>query len=43
VVGGIIPDEDAAWLRERGVAAVFTPKDYDVAVILDNVVDLLAS
>lgn len=43
VVGGIIPDEDAVWLRERGVAAVFTPKDYDVAVILDNVVDLLAS
>ena len=43
VVGGIIPDEDATWLRERGVAAVFTPKDYDVAVILDNVVDLIAS
>lgn len=43
VVGGIIPDEDATWLRDKGVAAVFTPKDYDVAVILDRVVDLLAS
>lgn len=43
VVGGIIPSEDAAWLREQGVAAVFTPKDYDVAVILDKVVDLLSA
>lgn len=25
IVGGIIPDEDAAQLRERGVAAVFQP------------------
>jgi len=41
VVGGIIPAEDAVWLGEQGVAAVFTPKDYDVAVILDQVVDLL--
>ena len=29
VVGGIIPDSDAAALIEQGVAAVFTPKDYD--------------
>ncbi len=43
VVGGIIPAEDEAWLREQGVAAVFTPKDYDVSVILDRVVDLLAA
>jgi (2R)-ethylmalonyl-CoA mutase len=28
IVGGIIPPEDAVVLRERGVAAVFTPKDY---------------
>ena len=41
VVGGIIPAEDAEWLRDRGVGAVFTPKDYDVAAILDQVVDLL--
>ena len=43
IVGGIIPGEDAAWLTEQGVAAVFTPKDYDVAGILNKVVDLLAS
>ena len=43
IVGGIIPGEDAAWLTEQGVAACFTPKDYDVAGILNKVVDLLAS
>ena len=39
VVGGIIPDADATWLRERGVAAVFTPKDYDATVIMRSIVD----
>ena len=34
VVGGIIPDADADYLRERGVAAVFTPKDYDATAIM---------
>jgi len=43
VVGGIIPDEDALWLKSQGVAEVFTPKDYDVATILDRVVDHLVS
>ena len=28
VVGGIVPDDDAATLRALGVAAVYTPKDY---------------
>src|SRR5206468_8958507 len=28
IVGGIIPPDDAAALKARGVAAVFTPKDY---------------
>jgi (2R)-ethylmalonyl-CoA mutase len=43
VVGGIIPDEDAQWLRSQGVAEVFTPKDYDVAAILHRVVNHLDS
>ena len=30
VVGGIVPEEDAAALREQGVARVYTPKDYDL-------------
>src|SRR3546814_5687031 len=29
VAGGIIPPEDAAALKAAGVAAVYTPKDYD--------------
>jgi len=41
VVGGIIPDADADYLRSRGVADVFTPKDYDATAIMSRVVDLL--
>ena len=41
VVGGIIPPEDAATLRERGVAAVFTPKDYQLTAMMDEIVTLV--
>jgi (2R)-ethylmalonyl-CoA mutase len=41
VVGGIIPPEDAAALRERGVTAVFTPKDYKLTEMMDEVVTLV--
>ena len=34
VVGGIIPEADAAWLRENGVARVFTPKDFEITDVL---------
>ena len=37
VVGGIIPDADATWLIEHGVAAVFTPKDFDVTAVMRRV------
>ena len=43
VVGGIIPPEDAAWLRERGVAAVYTPKDFAVTRIIGEIADLVAA
>ncbi len=43
VVGGIIPDADADYLRERGVAAVFTPKDYDATAIMGSVLDVVRS
>ncbi len=39
VVGGIIPDSDAAALRAAGVAAVFTPKDYGITAIMGRLVD----
>ncbi len=39
VVGGIIPDADSAELRAKGVAAVFTPKDFDATTIMGRVLD----
>jgi (2R)-ethylmalonyl-CoA mutase len=38
VVGGIIPEADARWLEQQGVAAVFGPRDYGIAAILARVV-----
>jgi (2R)-ethylmalonyl-CoA mutase len=41
VVGGIIPESDARRLRERGVARVFTPKDFGLTEIMGQVVDVI--
>jgi (2R)-ethylmalonyl-CoA mutase len=41
VVGGIIPPADAAALCGAGVARVFTPKDYGLTEILDQIVTVL--
>ena len=38
VVGGIIPSADAARLRDLGVAAVFTPKDFGLTEIMAGIV-----
>ena len=40
IVGGIIPDADQRWLRDHGVAAVYTPKDYDVSRIMLEIAQL---
>ncbi len=42
VVGGIIPAEDEATLKQCGVAAVYTPKDYQLSDIMEDVVGLVA-
>jgi (2R)-ethylmalonyl-CoA mutase len=42
VVGGIIPDADVAWLKEAGIAAVYTPKDWDLNRMIRDVVALVA-
>jgi (2R)-ethylmalonyl-CoA mutase len=42
VVGGIIPEADAAALRDAGVAAVYTPKDFDLNRIMRDIVTLVA-
>ena len=36
VVGGIIPPEDAAELEKAGVAAVYTPKDFELNRIMSG-------
>jgi len=41
VVGGIIPDQDAKRLREQGVAAVYTPKDFELTEIMRSVVEVV--
>jgi len=41
IVGGIIPPDDAALLTERGIARVFTPKDYELTDIMDGIVSLV--
>ena len=43
VVGGIIPEEDRGVLAEAGVAAIYTPKDFDLVRIMDGFVDLARS
>ena len=43
VVGGIIPDQDVTPLKEAGVAAVYTPKDFDLTKIMRDIVELAGS
>lgn len=42
VVGGIIPPEDAKTLKAFGVAAVYTPKDFQLNDIMSDIVKLVA-
>jgi (2R)-ethylmalonyl-CoA mutase len=41
IVGGIIPSSDAARLKELGVAAVFTPKDFGLTEIMAGIVRVI--
>ncbi|MDQ6820703.1 MAG: protein meaA [Actinomycetota bacterium] len=41
VVGGIIPESDAAALRTAGVAAVYTPKDWDINRMIADILVLV--
>ena len=41
VVGGIIPPADAEALKTAGVAAVYTPKDFDLTAIMGEIVDIV--
>jgi (2R)-ethylmalonyl-CoA mutase len=41
VVGGIIPEQDVAALEQAGIAAVYTPKDFDITRIVSDIVELV--
>jgi (2R)-ethylmalonyl-CoA mutase len=41
VVGGIIPPEDERELKSAGVAAVYTPKDFDINRVMADVVRIV--
>jgi (2R)-ethylmalonyl-CoA mutase len=41
VAGGIIPPEDAEELKAGGVAAIYTPKDYDLTAIIADIVEIV--
>jgi ethylmalonyl-CoA mutase len=43
VVGGIIPEQDVALLRDAGVSAVYTPKDFDINRIMREIVALVGA
>jgi (2R)-ethylmalonyl-CoA mutase len=43
VVGGIIPEQDVEGLRRAGVAAVYTPKDFDITRIMRDIVELVGA
>jgi (2R)-ethylmalonyl-CoA mutase len=42
VVGGIIPEADAEMLREAGIAAVYTPKDWNLNGMMRDIIELVA-
>jgi (2R)-ethylmalonyl-CoA mutase len=43
VVGGIIPEDDQPKLLDQGVAAVYTPKDFELTRIMGELADLVAA
>ncbi|MFM7125437.1 MAG: methylmalonyl-CoA mutase family protein, partial [Actinomycetota bacterium] len=43
VVGGIIPEEDRPRLLAAGVAAVYTPKDFQLGRIMRDIAELVAA
>ena len=42
IVGGIIPAVDAHVLRDEGVAAIYTPKDYELTRLVGDIADIVA-
>ncbi|MBT4933550.1 MAG: protein meaA [Rhodospirillaceae bacterium] len=43
IVGGIIPEGDAKALLKAGIARVYTPKDYDLGAIINDIAGIVES
>ena len=43
IVGGIIPDADADELKSLGVAGVYTPRDFELTSIMNDIVELVSN
>jgi len=41
IIGGIIPKEDEDTLNAAGVAAIYTPKDFDLTQIMADIVEIV--
>jgi ethylmalonyl-CoA mutase len=42
VVGGIIPEADWPALRQAGIAAIYTPRNFDLNQMMRDIVELVA-
>ena len=43
VLGGIVPEPDMEPLARLGVKAVFTPRDFDLMVVMDRILDVIGA
>ena len=41
ILGGIIPDEDQVKLAKLGLAAIYTPKDYELNSIMKDIIEII--
>jgi (2R)-ethylmalonyl-CoA mutase len=41
VLGGIIPETDKDALKSLGIKAIYTPKDFDISKIIEDIADLV--
>ena len=41
ILGGIIPQADMDALKQKGIKAIFTPKDYDLMTVMDRIMDII--
>jgi (2R)-ethylmalonyl-CoA mutase len=43
ILGGIIPEGDVKTLLKEGIMRIYTPKDYDLDAIIDDIAEIVES